>query len=110
MYGRFRVAITSTAFPIGASSNFLVHSSLAVERRQQERAADRNPQPVIRRFFSCIGYSAVVTWRSRADAPFDGTYVDAAPFSFDLAGNRWPTQSSRLDVLASLSVARRPGT
>ncbi len=69
-----------------------------------------DPQPVIRRFLSCIGYSAVVTWRSRADAPFDGTYVDAAPFSFDLAGNRRPTQSSRLDVLVPLSVARRPGT
>jgi hypothetical protein len=70
----------------------------------------RHPQPVIRHFFSCIGYSAVLTWRSRADAPFDVAYVDAAPFSFDLAGNRRPTQSSRLDVHAPLSVARCPGT
>ena len=76
----------------------------------QERAADRDPQPVIRRFLSCIGYSAVVTRRSRACAPFDGTYVDAAPFSLDLAGKRLPTQSSRLDVLVPLSVARGPGS
>jgi len=67
-----------------------------------------DPQPVIRRILSCIGYSAVVTWRSRADAPFVDTYVDAAPFCLDLAGNRTPTQSSRLDELASLSVARGP--
>jgi hypothetical protein len=66
--------------------------------------------PPIQRLFSCIGYSAVLAWRSRADAPFDVAYVDAAPFSFDLAGNRRPTQSSRLDVLVPLSVAHRPGT
>jgi hypothetical protein len=66
--------------------------------------------PPIQRLFSCIGYSAVITWRSRADAPFDGIYVDVTPFILDLTGNRRPTQSSRLDVHASLSIARFPGT
>ena len=66
--------------------------------------------PPIRSFLSCIGYSAVLTWRSRADAPFDVAYVDLAPFMLDLTGKRAPTQSSRLDVPASLSIARCPGT
>lgn len=66
--------------------------------------------PPIQRLFSCIGYSAVLTWRSRADAPFDGIYVDVTPFFVHLAGKHELTQSSRLDVPAFHSVTRCPGT
>lgn len=104
MYGRVIRGIEKT--------NGVFHpwrSSIAQCKHQNGLSIHIN-SPLIQRLFSCIGYSAVLTWRSRADAPFDRIYVDAAPFMLDLAGKRKLTQSSRLDVLASLSLARCPGT
>lgn len=51
-----------------------------------QRAADLRPQPVTRCFFSCSGNSAIRTRRLGANVPFNGTYVDAAPFPVRPAG------------------------
>lgn len=74
------------------------------------RNGDRNGLPIeirspsIRRLFSCSGYSAIITRRSRAYAPFDVAYVDTAPFVLDLAGKRRPrSPHDWMDPLPSAS-------
>jgi hypothetical protein len=52
--------------------------------------------PLTRRFFSSSGVSAVITRRSRAIAPFDGTYVDQPLSPSTRLEYLKPTQSSRL--------------